>query len=89
MRSGFSYSLAKTPSSYGLMAFPFVTNDNFIDLRVHEYKWEVEYRMIGAIAGYTLGLGLVVGSMIVAAIFIKKLLKRSKRIKTVGKYDHM
>ena len=89
MRSGFSYSLAKTPSSYGLMAFPFVANDNFIDLRVHEYKWEVEYLMIGTIAGYTLGFGLIVGSVIVAGIFIRKLLKRSKRIKTVGKYDHM
>ncbi len=41
LRSGFSYSLAQTPTRYGLMAFPFEINDEFIDLRVHEYKWEV------------------------------------------------
>ena len=71
------------------MAFPFVNNDQFIDLRAHEYKWEVEYRMIGTIAGFTIGIGLLVGVTIIAGIFIRKLLKRSKRIKTVGKYDHM
>jgi hypothetical protein len=30
-RSGFSYSLAQTPSRYGLMAFPFEVAEDFID----------------------------------------------------------
>jgi hypothetical protein len=89
LRAGFSYSLAKTPSRYGLMAFPFVTDDNFIDLRVHEYKWEVEYRMIGKFAGYAIAIALLVGLALTAAFFLRRFLRRSRKLKTVGKYDHM
>lgn len=39
-RAGFSFSLARTPSRYGLMAFPFEASAEFIDLRRHEYKWD-------------------------------------------------
>lgn len=31
LKSGFSFSLANSPSDYNLVAFPFEANDNFID----------------------------------------------------------
>jgi hypothetical protein len=87
LRAGFSYSLATVPSSYGLVAFPFKTDENFIDLRVHEYKWEVEYRMIGILAGYLIVIAAIVGVLTIAFVFFRRYLRRSKKIKTAGKYD--
>ena len=40
-KSGFSFSLAKAPSDYNIVGFPFKDNDDFIDERVHDYRWDV------------------------------------------------
>jgi uncharacterized membrane protein YciS (DUF1049 family) len=58
-----------------------------MDLRVHEYKWEVEYRMIGTLTGYVIAIAIILGILTITFIFIRRYLKRTKRIKTIGKYD--
>lgn len=75
------------PSAYGLVAFPFKTDEHFIDLRVHEYKWEVEYRMIGILAGYVIVIAAIVGLLTIAFVFFRRYLRRKRKVKTVGKYD--
>lgn len=87
MRAGFSFSLATVPSSYGLVAFPFKTDEHFIDLRFHEYKWEVEYRMIGVLAGYVIVIAVILGVLMIAFVLFRRYLRRTRKIKTVGKYD--
>jgi hypothetical protein len=71
------------------MAFPFEVNEGFIDLRSHEYKWEVEYRLIGELTGYVIGISLLIGGAFLSGLFLKRYLKRSKGVFKIGKYDQM
>lgn len=80
LRNGFSYSLANTPSRYGLVGFPFEKAEGFIDQRAHEYKWEVEYMMIGHTAGKILLACAVVGMIFLSCLLLRKYLRRARRM---------
>jgi hypothetical protein len=89
-RSGFAYSLAKTPSRYGLMAFPFEVTGDFIDLREHECGWDVEYHQFGVYLGYLIFTAIAGLIVFMCYLFFKPFLMKaySKRMfKKVKKYD--
>lgn len=72
------------------MAFPFEVDESFIDLRVHEYKWDIEYLMIGTVAGWIISLAAAVGLVVVSVLCIRyQWIKRSRKFKKIGRYDNM
>jgi len=54
------------------MAFPFEVTEKFIDSRVHEYKWEVEYKYFGWLIGIIIGICLTLGVATVVWLYLRK-----------------
>jgi hypothetical protein len=91
-RSGFSFSLAQTPSRYGLMAFPFEADADFVDLRRHEYKWDVEYHQFGVFLGFIILTAISGVVLFLVYNYFKPLLRKTdnkKMFKKVKKYENM
>jgi hypothetical protein len=45
--------------------------------------------MIGIVAGYTITIALIIGSILTLGLFFRRYLRRSKGLKKDKRYDHM